>query len=127
MAAPATSYDLVLILSTTAEDAARQAVADDVRARIDAQGTVLETRDWGVRPLAYPIDDQPTGDYRLYRFQGPAALIAELDRVLRITDPVLRHRTIALDAQPLDPPDLRSTEPVATGAPAAAPADDDEE
>lgn len=124
MAAPSTTYDLVLILSTTAEDAARQAVADDVRARLDAQGTVLETRDWGVRPLAYPIADEPTGDYRLFRFQGGAELVAELDRVLRLADAVLRHRTIALGPAPLDPPDLRSTEPVATAA--AAPAQDAE-
>ncbi|MCK9247425.1 MAG: 30S ribosomal protein S6 [Solirubrobacteraceae bacterium] len=118
MAAPAPSYDLVLLLLASAEAERRQQLVTEVEKLIQDQGTILEGREWGVRQLAYPIADETTAEYRVFRFQGPVELLQELDRQLKIADVVLRHRTIKLDRNPIDLPDLREID-AAAAAPAA--------
>ena len=46
--------------------------------------------EWGKRKLAYPINDEPDGYYALYSFTATPDFPAELERVLNITDGVLR-------------------------------------
>ncbi|MDX8151737.1 30S ribosomal protein S6 [Patulibacter brassicae] len=116
MAAPAPSYDLVLLLLASAEEEARQKLAVEVEQLIQGQGTVLEGREWGVRQLAYPIGDETTAEYRVFRFQGPVELLNELDRQLKIADIVVRHRIIKLDRNPVDLPDLRAIDAAAAAA-----------
>lgn len=122
MAAPAPSYDLVILLHATAEEDVRQKLAADVDQLIQADGTLLEAREWGIRQLAYPIGDEATAEYRVFRFKGPATLLSELDRQLKINDGVLRHRIIKLERNPVDLPDLREIDAQAAAA-AAAPAE----
>ena len=45
---------------------------------------------WGKRKLAYPINDEPDGYYTLYTFTSTPDVPAEVERVLNITDGVLR-------------------------------------
>lgn len=123
MAAPAPSYDLVILLHATAEEDARQKLAADVDQLIQADGELLEAREWGIRQLAYPIGDEATAEYRVFRFKGPATLLSELDRQLKINDGVLRHRLIKLERNPVDLPDLREIDAQAAAAAAAAPAE----
>ncbi len=122
MAAPAPSYDLVILLHASAEEDVRQKLAVDVDKLIQSEGTLLEGREWGVRALAYPIGDEATAEYRVYRFKGPASLLSEIDRQLKINDTVLRHRIIKLERNPVDLPDLREidAQAVAAGAAVAA-------
>ncbi|EHN09662.1 Ribosomal protein S6 [Patulibacter medicamentivorans] len=116
MAAPAPSYDLVLLLHASAEDEARQKLAVDLDKLIQGQGTILEGREWGVRQLAYPIGDETKAEYRVFRFQGPAELLNELNRQLKINDVVLRHRIIKLQRNPVDLPDLAEIDAAAAAA-----------
>jgi small subunit ribosomal protein S6 len=46
--------------------------------------------EWGKRRLAYLIDDQAEGYYVLVNFSANPDFPAELDRVFKITDGVLR-------------------------------------
>ena len=48
----------------------------------------------GKRKLAYEIDGLTDGDYTLIDFHADPAEVAELDRVLRITDAVVRHMNV---------------------------------
>ena len=48
------------------------------------------TNEWGKRKLAYPINDEPDGYYTLYTFTSTPDVPAEVERVLNITDGVLR-------------------------------------
>lgn len=126
MAAPAPSYDLVLLLHASAEEQARQKLSVDIDKLIQEQGTLLEGREWGIRQLAYPIGDELTAEYRVFRFQGPAALLNELDRQLKIADTVLRHRIIKLERNPVPLPDLAEIDANAAAAGAAVAAADAE-
>ena len=49
---------------------------------------------WGKRKLAYEINGLTDGDYTLIDFHANPENVAELDRVLRITDAVVRHMIV---------------------------------
>ena len=61
----------------------------------DAQGVVDNVDNWGKRKLAYEINGLSDGDYTLIGFHTDPQSIAELDRVLRINDAVVRHMIVA--------------------------------
>ncbi|MBQ3069867.1 MAG: 30S ribosomal protein S6, partial [Clostridia bacterium] len=54
--------------------------------------------EWGKRRLAYLINDEAEGVYVLYNFVSTPEFPAELDRVAKITDGVLRSMIIRKDA-----------------------------
>lgn len=58
-------------------------------------GVVDNVDVWGKRKLAYEINGLTDGDYTLIDFHADPQNIAELDRVLRITDAVVRHMIVA--------------------------------
>ncbi len=119
MPAQAPLYDLVLLLSTTAEDEQRAKILSSVEAAITGAGGSIERRDdWGQRPMAYRINHQPDADYHLLQFTSPPTLIETLSHDLRITDGVVRFRVIK--NLPGTPPAPESPPPVV--ATAAAPA-----
>jgi small subunit ribosomal protein S6 len=123
MTLPAATYDLVLILDLQAEADARAKILADTRAAIEAQGELLRHDEWGERPLAYPIERHASGEYHLLQFHpGDVALLAALDRTLRITDGVLRFRIVKLRPGVPDAPDMRSA-PVVKRPDAEAPAE----
>jgi small subunit ribosomal protein S6 len=67
----------------------------DVVANMNGEFKRLE--DWGTRKLAYPINKNPRGRYFYLRFDGDSALIAELERRLRLDDKVIRYQSVKLD------------------------------
>ena len=60
----------------------------------DGKGTVDNVDVWGKRKLAYEINGLTDGDYTLIDFHANPENVAELDRVLRITDAVVRHMIV---------------------------------
>jgi small subunit ribosomal protein S6 len=112
-------YDLVLVLSMTAEDERRAKLLADLETQItDGGGTVERNDDWHNRPLAYEINHQAEGEYHLFQFTGPTSLLEALSHNLRIDDAVLRFRIIRV--VPGTPPAPDSAPPVIAGTPAPA-------
>ena len=119
MAKPAALYDLMLVISATADDERRAKILSDVEAQIANGGGKLERNDdWHTRPLAYEIRHQTEGEYHLLQFTGPADLLDALSHNLRIDDGVLRFRIIKV--RPGTPP---APEPTAAPVAAAVPAE----
>jgi small subunit ribosomal protein S6 len=96
MAAPAPLYDLVLLLDSDAEDDRRAQILRGVEDAIGKGGEVVNKQDWGVRSLAFEIRHKKDADYHLLQFHGTPELLRQIDRTLRITDEVVRHRIIKL-------------------------------
>lgn len=61
------------------------------------KGNCLRLEDWGTRRLAYPIKKQARGRYFYLNSEGDSALIAELERRLRLDDKVIRYQSVKLD------------------------------
>jgi small subunit ribosomal protein S6 len=107
MAAPAPLYDLMLLLDTSAPEEQRKKVLSDVESTVSAAGEIVGDQDWGTRALAYEIDHRTDAEYHLLQFHGPAELLANLQRTLRITDGVVRFRIIKLAPGTPAPPEPR--------------------
>ena len=89
------AYELLFFVAPTIEDETRLAVMKRIETTIaEGEGKVDNVEDWGKRKLAYEVTGLTEGDYTLIDFHANPANIAELDRVLRITDAVVRHKIV---------------------------------
>ena len=89
-------YETIFIVNPKLE-AAATAVVDKFKSLVEANGTNVEVEDWGKRRLAYPIEDQTEGVYTLVRFESKPDFPAELDRIYKITDGIMRSIIVCLD------------------------------
>ena len=88
------AYELLFFVNPALDPETRLAVMKRIDTTIaEGNGTVDKVDEWGKRKLAYEINDLTEGDYTLINFHADPAQIAELDRVLRITDAVERPRS----------------------------------
>ena len=97
-----------------------QDLCDRFRGVLEGQGaTVTHFEEWGIRDLAYPIEKQGKGFYNLIQYQASAGTSEELERLMRLSDEVMRCMTVVLDE------DVRSLaraeEPAAAAEPAPSP------
>ncbi|MBE0477472.1 MAG: 30S ribosomal protein S6 [Coriobacteriia bacterium] len=89
------AYELMVILDPSLEEEARAQVLDRVPGLLTANGaTVDSVDDWGKRRLAHEVAGKSDGDYVVYQFHAPADSVAEVDRVLHITDQVIRYMLV---------------------------------
>ena len=94
------AYELLFFVAPTISDETRLAVMKRIEATIaEGEGKIDNVEDWGKRKLAYEINGLTEGDYTLIDFHADPANIAELDRVLRITDAVVRHKIVVRTAR----------------------------
>lgn len=89
------SYELLYIIDNELSDEAKEAVIARISAVVtDNGGTIDELDRWGTRRLAYPINYKSEGYYVLVNFSAQPDLPAELERVMRITDSVVRFMVV---------------------------------
>ena len=89
------TYELLLILNPTLNDEDRAAALERINKLVADNATELgNVEEWGKRKLAYEIDKLNDGDYVLYEFKAKPSNIAEIDRVLGITDAVVRFMIV---------------------------------
>lgn len=89
------SYETIMIFSLTKGEEKVKELTKKFQDLIAENGTVDSVEEWGKRRLAYPINDEPDGYYVMVNFTSGPELPAELDRVYKITDGVLRTMIIA--------------------------------
>ena len=89
------AYELLFFVAPSIDEGTRAAVMKRIDTTIaEGKGTVDNVDNWGKRKLAYEINGLTDGDYTLIDFHADPADVAELDRVLRITDAVERHMIV---------------------------------
>lgn len=84
------SYEAVIVISLKLGEEAVTETVQKFKALIEKNATLESVDEWGKRKLAYEIDDQTEGYYVLYTFTCAPDFPAELDRVLKITEGVMR-------------------------------------
>jgi small subunit ribosomal protein S6 len=90
MAKSTEKYEVLYILSPKLTEEETQAIVEKFKTLIEQNGTIDEIEEWGKRKLAYEIDYLSEGYYVLVKFTSAPGFPAELDRVLGITDGVIR-------------------------------------
>ena len=89
------AYELLFLVAPTISDEDRVAVMKRIETTIaEGAGKVDNVDEWGKRKLAYEINGLTDGDYTLVNFHADPQNVAELDRVLRINDAVVRHMIV---------------------------------
>jgi small subunit ribosomal protein S6 len=91
-------YENVFIARQDISGAQVDTLADQFTQLIADQGGEVKKREsWGLRNLAYRMNKNRKGHYVLFNIDAPAPAIAELERMMRINEDVLRYLTIRVD------------------------------
>lgn len=90
MAQITANYEVMYIINATISEEDTAAIVEKFKTLIESNGTIREMQEMGKQRLAYPINDMPEGYYVLVKFTSGPELPAELDRVLGITENVMR-------------------------------------
>ncbi|HOO61433.1 MAG TPA: 30S ribosomal protein S6 [Bacillota bacterium] len=93
----ANKYELMVIFSPVLGEEGIASVSEAITAKIAAAGTVDNTQALGMKRLAYEINDQKEGFYLQVNFTADADLPKEIERVLKITEGVLRFLIIRIE------------------------------
>ena len=97
MAKISAKYETVFIVDPAVGEEGIDALVEKFRSLIEQNGTLGEVDLWGKRRFAYPINDLQEGYYALMNFESAPDFPAELDRVYKITDGLLRSLIICKD------------------------------
>lgn len=90
-------FETLLLLSPELSAENREGILAALGGVIEREkGVVEEVDQWGMRDLAYPVRKQMRGYYVRLVYNGPAALVAELERNIRITDGIFKFVTVKL-------------------------------
>ena len=98
MAKAIDKYEVMYIINPNFSEEQTAAIVEKFKALVEANGTLDELEEMGKRKLAYEIDYISEGYYVLMKFTSGADFPAELDRILGITDVIVR-RVITLRAE----------------------------
>ena len=90
MAKLSASYELMVVISVAKGEEAAHSIWDKFKALIEKHAELGEVDEWGKRKLAYPINYETEAYYIVAKFTSAPEFPAELDRILNITDGVLR-------------------------------------
>jgi small subunit ribosomal protein S6 len=89
------AYELLYFVNPTLTEDERATTLQRIDTTITSQQGVIDNVDeWGRRKLAFEVDRLSDGDYTLVDFHAQPTSIAEIDRVLRITDTVKRFMIV---------------------------------
>lgn len=91
-------YEAMAIVKPEFSEADVKKLADRFKTVIEEKGgSVASAGLWEKRKLAYEIDGVREGNYVLFNFEAPADVPLELNRLMRISDDVIRHRIFRLE------------------------------
>ena len=91
-------YELVAVINPDVDEEGVSKILDKVSQSINSRGGVVEeTRRWGKRKLAYPIDKFMEADYVLTRFKLVPKAVKELEADVGASRDVLRYLVVKLD------------------------------
>lgn len=90
------NYELTVIIHPDLDEEATNQALAKIKDWITKSGGKIEKIDnWGKRHLAYEIQKQNEGVYFLHYVSMPSTAVAELERNLKILEPVMRFLIVA--------------------------------
>ncbi len=83
-------YESIIIVNPNIEEATLKELEDKFTGLINENGKVESVENMGKKRLAYEIKKNKEGIYMLFNFEAKPDSIAELERVYRITDEIMK-------------------------------------
>jgi small subunit ribosomal protein S6 len=91
-------YELGIVLGPETPDEQARAIVERITGAVTAQGgVVVRINAWGRRRLAYPIEHHRDGLYYFFDLQLPPASVAEIERLIGVSEDIVRHLLKARD------------------------------
>ena len=90
MAKLSEKYEAVVVFSLKNGEDAVKALVSKFSDLIKEHGTLVDVDEWGNRKLAYEINYETDGYYVVYSFDSKPDFPSEFERIINITDGVLR-------------------------------------
>ena len=94
MAKISANYELVFIIDGNATEEAAATLVEKFKALVEQNSTAMEVEEWGKRKLAYAINYITEGYYVLISFTSAPEFPKDLDRILGITDGIIRSMIV---------------------------------
>lgn len=92
------AYEVMLLIDPSLDEEAHAVVVEKASGVITGLGGLVDSsEDWGKRRLAYEVKGLADGSYTVMQVHASPEAVAELDRVLHITDPVVRFMIVRRD------------------------------
>ncbi|MEJ2032962.1 MAG: 30S ribosomal protein S6 [Deltaproteobacteria bacterium] len=93
------NYETIIIIKPNVAEDGIAAVLDRTQGIIEGDGgSVAKIDKWGLRKLAYLIKKEQQGYYVLMEFTGTPQAVAEMERIFKIDDRILKYMTVKLTA-----------------------------
>ena len=90
-------YEVLYIIDPTLGEEEINTLVEKFKAMVEAEGTLSNIDIWGKRRLAYEINDLTEGYYVLMNMETKPEFPAELERVMKITEGVMRCLTTTVE------------------------------
>ena len=87
-------YEVLYIIDPAQGEEGIAALVEKFKAMVEAEGTLSNIDEWGKRRMAYAINDLTEGYYVLISFTSAPDFPKELDRILGITDGIIRSMIV---------------------------------
>jgi small subunit ribosomal protein S6 len=91
-------YETVVLVSPDSGDEGVQKVVARMREGLEhTQGKEIRLEDWGVKRLAYELNGNRRSHYLYYLYLGTNKTVAEIERLMKITEAVMKYQTVVLE------------------------------
>lgn len=92
-------YEVMYVVKPSLDEEARSVVVEKAHAILTENGATIENiNEWGLRELAYEIEDFKKGYYVVTTFTSDEKAVNEFNRLTRINKDVIRHMIVRLEA-----------------------------
>lgn len=91
-------YESIIIIRQDVSSIEVDKIANDFAQIVkDYNGTVIKTEYWGLKQLAYEIENNKKGHYYFMGIEGNNALLEEMDRKLKLSESVIRSSLVKVE------------------------------
>jgi small subunit ribosomal protein S6 len=97
-------YETIFIIRQDVSSADVDKITEEFSALLEKNGAkILKTEYWGLRNLAYDINNNKKGHYVLFGLDSKAEPIAELERKMKYSEDIIRCLTLKVDSITQEP------------------------
>ena len=91
------TYELMFIVRPDMPEDEQSKLISTLESSVSSSGGTVKSEVWGKRRLAYAVRRFHDGIFVLLTLEGDGAMVHELERRLRVTEPVIKFITVRVD------------------------------